>query len=281
MPSKSCSLIVSTYNRPDALKRCLESVMVQSILPGEIIVADDGSGFDTRFFVEEFKNQSTVPVVHIWQPDEGYQLAKIRNKAFNAASTEYLIQIDGDLILHRHFIKDHTRIAKPGVFVSGARIHMDEILTKKVLSGIIAFHDIPKESPHLSKKHNGFYSEFLSRMNYMLQTGKHNYKYVLGCNMAFWKKDLEKVNGYNEGFKGWGKEDNDLAVRLINAGVQLRFIKYGAIIYHLAHPVADLSFMPANEQVLEKSLREKITYVPDGMNHPPSPPKGGNINSPL
>ena len=266
MPAPGCSLIVSTYNRPEALRCCLQSITGQSRLPDEIIIADDGSRSETKHLIDSFKIETPVALVHVWQPDEGYQLAKIRNKAFSVASKEYLIQIDGDLILHKHFVSDHVRMSKPGVFVSGSRVHMDEVLTKKIIEGIIALADIKKERRHITKKHNGVYSEFLCRMNYMVQRGANNYKYVLGCNMAFWNQDLEKVNGYNEGFKGWGKEDNDLAVRLMNAGVQLRFVKFGAIVYHLAHTVADLSFMPGNEQVLEKSIKEKITFVPDGMN---------------
>lgn len=265
MPAQTCSLIVSTYNRPDALKCCLQSIVVQSRLPDEIIIADDGSGPETKQVVDLFKGTSPVPIVHVWQTDEGYQLAKIRNKAFTAATKEYLIQIDGDLILHRHFTRDHIRMSREGVFVSGSRVHIDEALTKDITAGIIPLAEITKKGNHLSKKHNGVYSPLLCKMNYLLQVGKTNYKYVLGSNMAFWKNDLEKVNGYNEGFIGWGKEDNDLAVRLINAGTQLRFVKFGAIVYHLAHAVASLLSVPQNEQVLEKSLRERITFVPAGM----------------
>jgi glycosyltransferase involved in cell wall biosynthesis len=269
MPVHSCSLIVSTYNRADALRCCLQSVLAQSKLPDEIIIADDGSRFETREFINSFRNKTAIPIHHVWQPDEGYQLAKIRNKAFTAASGQYLIQIDGDLILHTHFINDHMRMANRGCFVSGSRVHIDEKLTKKLVSGTQNVTELQNEKAHLSKNHNGLYSEFLCRLNYILQRGKHNYKYVLGCNMAFWKGDLEKVNGYNERFTGWGKEDNDLAIRLINAGVKLRFVKYGAIVYHLAHTVADLSAVPTNEEVLEKSIREKITYVPAGMRRGP------------
>lgn len=277
MPAQSCSLIVSTYNRPDALKCCLQSIVVQSQLPDEIIIADDGSGPETRQFVNLFKGTSPVPIVHVWQTDEGYQLAKIRNKAFTAATKEYIIQIDGDLILHRHFIQDHMRVAREGVFVSGSRVRIDETLTKDLTTGKVMPALIKQHSNHLSKKHNGVYSPVLCRMNYLLQVGKKNYKYVVGCNMAFWKKDLEKVNGYNEGFKGWGKEDNDLAVRLINAGVRLRFVKYGAIVYHLAHTIANLSSAPHNEQVLERSLKEKITFVPAGMIPDPNPGSSNDV----
>ena len=244
----------------------MQSILVQSVLPDEVIIADDGSDDGTTQLINLIRERNNLPVVHVWQPHEGYQLAKIRNKAFIAASKDYLIQIDGDLILHPDFIRDHISMARQGTFVSGSRLHMDEVLTKNVTEGNIPFEDIPKQKKHLSKKYNGWYSPLLCRMNYLLQRGAHSYKHVLGCNMAFWKNDLEKVNGYNESFKGWGKEDNDMAVRLINAGLSLRFVKYGAIAYHLAHnTVADLSSTLVNEQLLKKSIKEKISFVSFGM----------------
>ena len=89
--------------------------------------------------------------------------------------------------------------------------------------------------------------------------------YVLGCNMAFWKEDLLKVNGYNEEFTGWGKEDNDISIRLMNAGVKLRFLKFGGIVYHLHHNERPLSRVAINEELYNESRSKKITYVPKGM----------------
>ena len=260
------SLIVSTYNRPDALELCLESILQQTHLPGEIVVADDGSGEPTRQLVEAMQKRSPVPIVHIWQPDDGYQLARIRNRAFAAAKGDYLVQIDGDLILDKYFMRDHLKMCRPGRFVSGSRTMMDAILTEKLLKREISADDIQQYRQHISKKHNAVRSLPLRILSYMVQRKSGNYKYVLGCNMAFWKKDLLKVNGYNESFKGWGKEDNELAVRLQNTGCKLRFIKFGAVVYHLYHRVADLSAVPANEEKLLQTIAQRVTFVPAGMN---------------
>ena len=261
-----CSLIVSTYNRPDALELCLESILQQTHMPDEIVVADDGSGEPTRLLVEAMQKRSRVPIVHVWQPDDGYQLARIRNRAFAAAKGEYLVQIDGDLILDKYFMRDHLKMSRPGRFVSGSRTMMDSILTEKLLKREINADDIHQYSQHLSKKHNAVRSLPLRILSYIVQRNSTNYKYVLGCNMAFWKKDLLKVNGYNESFKGWGKEDNEMAVRLQNAGCKLRFIKFGAVVYHLYHKVADLSAVPANEEKLMQTIAQRVTFVPAGMN---------------
>jgi glycosyltransferase involved in cell wall biosynthesis len=262
-----CSLIVSTYNRPDALELCLESILQQTHLPDEIVVADDGSGEPTGQLVKTMQQRSRVPIVHVWQPDDGYQLARIRNRAFAAAKGEYLVQIDGDLVLDRNFMLDHLKMSRPGRFVSGSRTMMDSVLTEKLLSGEVKPSAIQQYPEHLSKKHNAVRSLPLRVLSYIIQRRSTNYRYVLGCNMAFWKRDLLKVNGYNESFKGWGKEDNELAVRLQNAGCKLRFIKFGAVVYHLHHRVADLSAVPANEEKLLQTIAQGVTFVPEGMNH--------------
>ena len=208
-----------------------------------------------------------MPMVHVWQPDDGYQLARIRNRAFAAARGEYLMQIDGDLVLDKHFVRDHLQMSRPGCFVSGTRTMMNEALTGKLLTREISPDDIPQHSQDLVKKHNAVRSGPLRVLLYFFERNSRNYRYVLGCNMAFWKNDLLKVNGYNESFKGWGKEDNELAVRLQNAGIKLRFIKFGAVVYHLHHKVADLSAVPANEEKLLQTIQQQVTFVPAGMSN--------------
>jgi len=262
-----CSLVVSTYNRPDALELCLESILKQTKLPSEIVVADDGSAQPTRQLVQSIQARSPIPIVHICQPDDGYQLARIRNRAFAAAKGEYIIQIDGDLILEKHFLQDHLSMSRPNTFISGSRTMMDAELTGQLLKRAVNINDIPNHRRHLGKRHNAVRSTLLRNLSWMFERSHRNYKYVLGCNMAFWKKDLLTVNGYNESFKGWGKEDNELAVRLLNAGLELRFIKFGAVVYHLHHKVADLSAVPANEEKLLQAIAQRVTFVPAGMNN--------------
>jgi glycosyltransferase involved in cell wall biosynthesis len=245
----------------------MESILFQTRRPSEIVIADDGSGRETKEVVEQFQKESPVSVVHVWHEDNGYQLAKIRNRSFAAARGDYLIQIDGDLVLDRHFIQDHLGMAQPGTFVGGARTMMDEELTNWVIEGKVAIDDILSYREHLNRKSNAVRSGILRRLAYMYQRHQRNYKYVLGCNMAFWKKDILKVNGYDESFKGWGKEDNELSVRLQNAGVKLRFIKFGAVVYHLYHRVADLSSMPINEEKLRQTIKERLTFATSGISN--------------
>jgi glycosyltransferase involved in cell wall biosynthesis len=261
----NCSLIISTYNRPEALSICLQTVLRQSVLPSEIVIADDGSGPATKTLIDKFRQQSTIPVQHIWQKDDGYQLSKIRNKAFAAAIGDYLIQTDGDLLFHEHFIKDHLSFAREGSFVSGARTNITEAATQPLIhqqkTPLLHYY-----SKGLEKRYNAIRSILLRNANAAIQSSPGNMHYVLGCNMAFFKKDLQEVNGYNEAFTGWGKEDNDIAARLTNAGLQLRMLKFGAVVFHLWHKEADKNKTSANEQLFQESLKNNVTFVPLGMN---------------
>jgi glycosyltransferase involved in cell wall biosynthesis len=258
------SLCISTYNWPSALELCLESVLLQTQLPDEVIIGDDGSGPDTKELIDSLRSRFPVPLHHIWQPDEGFKLAQIRNRSFAAASGEYIIQVDGDLVLNRHFVKDHSRFASQGSFISGAR----SLLTQPATEKLFAEKNISDISGRyeLRKKYNArrfFPAAFL---NFHLQAGISQVKYVLGANMSFWKADLVKVNGYNEDFTGWGKEDNDLSMRLSNAGVRLHLLKFAGVIYHLYHNEAPREKMQQNELLLMEAIREKRTFVANGLN---------------
>ena len=225
------SLIIATYNWPEALRLCLKSALNQSVLPNEIIIADDGSQQPTRDLINLFKQESPIPIIHVWQPDNGFRLAQIRNKAIIQSCNEYIIQIDGDIILHKDFIKDHIRFAKKGSFVSGSRVIIKENLSKQLLlSQTFNISIFTKGTDH---KLNGIHIPCLS----FLQEKYRNddILYVRGCNMAFWRKDLLNVNGYNEEMTGWGREDNELATRLINSGIKKRILKFGGIIFHIHH----------------------------------------------
>jgi glycosyltransferase involved in cell wall biosynthesis len=259
-----CSLIISTYNWPSALNLCLLSVLKQTILPDEIVIADDGSKEDTKELIEAFSAKSPVPVKHVWQPDEGFQLAKIRNKAIVEAKYPYIIQIDGDLILHDHFIEDHLQLQEKGYFVSGSRVLLSEETSAALLKNntIDVFKYYSGGKNHFNKLRNKFLRQWLST-RYKV-SGKNKY-YVKGCNMAFWKEDLLKVNGYNESFTGWGREDSELAIRLINAGIRKKFLKMGGITYHIYHKEASKELEPRNVQMMQRAINEGHTHTVKGI----------------
>ena len=257
------SLNISTYNWPEALALCLLSIKAQKVLPDEVIIADDGSAESTKLLIERFQKDFPVPIKHVWQPDEGFQLTKIRNKGIAASSYEYIIQIDGDLILHPMFVADHIAFSKHGTFVGGSRVllnkeYSENLLNRKNIS-------INLFNKGVSNKLNGLRINTLT--TYLADRYKINDVYYLrGCNMAFWKQDLVKVNGYNEALTGWGREDNEIAIRLVNSGIQKRTLKFGGIAYHIYHPGEEKIKFDKNDALLKEAIETKTTYCSKGLN---------------
>ncbi|SDD42141.1 N-terminal domain of galactosyltransferase [Dyadobacter soli] len=259
--SKS-ALIISTYNWPEALQLCLLSVLGQSVLPDEVIIADDGSTGQTAEVIEALRPMFPVKLVHVWQEDEGFQLSKIRNKAIATSSCDYIIQIDGDLILHKNFIKDHLSLSKRGTFVAGSRVLMNRELSEKMLS--LRKSQVTPFQSGLGNFTNRFSIAWLSR--YMADRYKtHDIFALRGCNMAFWREDLLRVNGYNEVFHGWGREDNEIAVRLLNSGLKKRAAKFAGVVFHIYHPEVDRGHCPKNEAYLTEALLNKTVYCGQGL----------------
>lgn len=254
------SLIVSTYNSPRFLELCLKSICNQKRLPDEVLIGDDGSTSETKAVIDKFKEIFPVPLLHIWQADEGFQLAKIRNKCIARAKYDYIIQIDGDIVLHPYFVQDHILKACPGYFVVGSRAKLNPDR-----SGILINSGTNKVhfwQTGVRRKMNAMRCLFLSSLF-------HHYKrrdlfYGRGCNVAVWKKDLISINGYNEDYRGWGLEDSDIFCRLYNSGARRRFIKFAGIQYHLYHRECDNKGKENNE-LLAKAIREKIIYCQKGV----------------
>ncbi len=259
------SLILSTYNWPEALDLCLKSIMLQTKLPDEILIADDGSTSSTLNIIRKHQLSSKIPIHHIWHEDNGFELAKIRNKAIAKAIGDYIIQIDGDLILNSYFIYDHIKFARKNSFVRASRIYMDKSLSTKKLA-----NQITSVNP-LEKGISNFFSSI--RIPFLWRYFETNYKTqgdelweIHGCNMAYWREDAIQVNGYNEDFKGWGPEDKEFVARLLNSGKQKRFLKLGGIVFHIHHQVNKKENLKRNEEIFENTKKNNTTYCDNGIN---------------
>ena len=230
------SLIITTYNWPQALRLSVESVWKQTVLPKEIIIADDGSKDETRETIEQLRHQSPIPIIHVWQPDEGFQLSRNRNRGIAAASSEYIIFIDGDCILERHFVEDHIYYAQVGRGICGSRIKLVSSATAKILKSGNFVKPFFLSSKirfgyHLSAIRNRWLS---NRFVYEVGKLQTNAKFH-GCNMSFWKSDAIRINGFDEEYTAWGWEDRDFGLRLRRSGVPIKFIRHAALQYHLYH----------------------------------------------
>lgn len=255
------SLIIATYNWPEALELTLLSALNQSLLPDEIIVADDGSTDETRELVKSFQSKAQVPIIHVWHEDEGFRLAKIRNRAIAVSKGDYVIQVDGDIILHPDFIKDHVGFAKRGSYVSGSRVKLDATLSQKLRDA----HSV-KVSVFMKGTCNFFNGLHLPFLSFLQEHYRENdLYYVRGCNMAFWRDDLIKVNGYNEELRGWGREDNEISCRLNNIGNVRRIAKFRAIAFHQYHDECSRNRLSVNDDILHKTIDEKLQRCEKGV----------------
>jgi glycosyltransferase involved in cell wall biosynthesis len=256
------ALVIGTYERPDALSAVLDSVARQRAAPDEIVIADDGSGTATRDLIASFARRSSVPVRAVSQPHEGFRLTRLRNLAIAAATADYLVFIDGDMLLHEGFVADHRRQARPGCFTQGVRIRADEALTTKLI-------DDPRLPLSVSTPGLG-----VLRRAYLLRSRKlavatrrvaNGLIAIKGCNQAFWRDDLLRVNGFNEAIQGWGPEDKELCARLRHAGVERQSLLFGGVAIHLHHPPASRGALPGNLAVLQDTLHHHRTWCERGL----------------
>lgn len=259
---ETCALLISTYNWPEALRLVLESVKRQTRLPDETVVADDGSGEATRALIEEFRKSFPCPLIHVWQEDEGYRLAAIRNRAIATSRCDYIVQIDGDCILPPRFIEDHLAAARPGWFTCGSRTLLTESRTREILSGGNA-----RLSPLSRGVRNRVNALRIPPLTLFLRERYRAHKpYIAkGCNMGFWKKDLLAVNGYNEDISGWGREDSELEVRLMKYGVRRQSLKFAGAQYHLFHKELDRSRDAKNIEILNRARASPEFRTPNGI----------------
>ncbi|MDG5492365.1 glycosyltransferase family 2 protein [Psychroserpens sp. SPM9] len=254
------SLIISTYNWKEALELVLKSVLRQTIMPLEIVIADDGSKADTKALIDDFKTRFDIPLHHVWQEDQGFRKSMIINKAVAKAAGDYIIQVDGDCIMHPAFIKDHLRYAKPGVYLSGSRVSIKESYLKSVFEKQkIRYHFFSKG---LKKRGRALHLPWLSR--FYKESDGFNLK-NRGCNMSFTKADFIAVNGYNEDFEGWGREDSELGRRFHNYGLLNRRLKNIAIIYHIYHYEKPKDKLEENHQMEVNAVTNKTVWCEHGI----------------
>lgn len=250
------SVIVSTYNRPDALSLILKAFNYQTDRDFEVIIADDGSGVETRKTINRMIIDSNYPITHVWQEDKGFRLAMIRNRAATKAKGEYLIFLDGDCIPRANFIETHRKLAESGFLVAGNRILLSEEFTSFVLKNEEKIWNYSLKNwlkIYLNKGINRLHPLIVCPYFNKLRYQKDNWKKARGCNFALYKKDYFSVNGCDSSFEGWGYEDSDLAIRLIHSGVKIKSGRYATGVFHLYHK--------ENDRTLEKDNLNKLNSI--------------------
>ena len=255
------TLIITTYNWPDSLELVLKSIESQTITPDEIIIADDGSAAETQAVVSRFQEDSDLNIIHSWQKDKGFRVAKSRNKAIAKSSGDYIILVDGDMILHRKFIQDHINNAQAHYFVQGSRVLLTEDETNKILdSKKISFSFF---SSGLKNRKNAIHSNLMSKF---FSTKKNYIHGIKTCNMGFYKQDCININGFNNDFEGWGREDNEFIVRLLNSGINRKNVHFNAIQFHLWHKDNSRESLERNNLILKEAINNRIKWCDNGIN---------------
>lgn len=251
------AVIVTTYNRPDALAAVLEGYAAQDSGEFELVIADDGSTEETARLLAGYVQRLPFALRHVWQEDRGFRAAAIRNRALAATAADYIVFSDGDCVPPRHYVSRHRALAERGYFLAGNRILLSRQFTAEVLEGRLAIHDwsttrwlaawlrrdVNRALPLLALPDGSFRKRAPQR-----------WEGIKTCNLSAWRSDLLAVNGLDESYCGWGLEDSDLVVRLLRAGVRHKSARFAAPVFHLWHPEHDRSLLAENRQRLAEIL---------------------------
>lgn len=262
------AVIVTTYNRPDALAAVLEGFCSQTDQDFALVVADDGSTEETAAVVCSFERRNAMPLAHVWQEDRGFRAAAIRNRAVASTNADYIVFTDGDCVPSRDFVKSHKRLAEPGYFLGANRVLLTEAFTSRVLSEQIPIHawswmdwarswsrrEVYRFLPLVQLPDGPFRKWALDR-----------WEGIKTCNLSAWRNDLIRVNGLDESYEGWGLEDSDLVIRLLHAGIKHKTARFAAPVFHLWHPEQDRMKLPANQKRLDQLLRSTIVCAAVGL----------------
>jgi len=252
------SVIVTTYNREDALEAVLSSLSRQSDRGFEVVVADDGSRATTGAVVERWRPRLGVPLDHVWQMNCGFRAAEIRNRAILVCHGDYCIFLDGDCIAPADFVATHRRLAERGWFVTGNRVLLSSTLTAAVLSD-----DLRPETwsapGWIRQRLRGGVNRLAAVLRLPLgplrKLRSGQWRGARSCNLAIWRSDLERVDGFDAWFSGWGREDSDLLIRLLRCGLRRKDGRFATGVIHLWHPQVDRAQLAANDARLAAVLQ--------------------------
>jgi len=266
-PINIISIIVTTYNAPAYLELVLVALEKQNNKHFEVVIADDGSGQETKALVDKYQQRGKLQLIHAWHEDDGFRAAAARNHAVFLSSGDYLVFIDGDCLALPNFIDKQHECSEPGFLIRGSRVLMTEAYTSRVLQGettpVLVCQwlvrrlagDIERLTPLV-----------LPFPKYHKQMA---WNQVKTCNLSMWRSDFQAVNGFDERYVGWGCEDDDLAVRLIRHGVKRKDGRSVVPVIHLWHRENDRSTLSDNEARLAEVIEADYTRAVLGLDQYP------------
>ncbi len=231
-PAAVCSVLIATYNRPGPLRLILRSLNIQTVKEFEVLICDDGSGAETFEMVKSLCNDLNYAIRYVWHEDKGFRKSRILNKGIAASRTDYLLFLDDDCIPHSRYIEGHLQRRRPNTLVFGKFVKVKPAQIKVLTDEVVQRKGL-EEKPFLTcRKKIDLALNRLRFYKQLLQKKPLRPK-LYGANFAVDKPSLYKVNGFNEEFEGWGYEDNELRLRLVNSGVKMKEAITGAVVFHL------------------------------------------------
>lgn len=251
------SIVVTTYNRSDALLNVLRALERQTDVNFEVVVADDGSAEMHVNSVISVQHSLNFPLAYVWHPDVGFTASKVRNLGVAASVGAYVILLDGDCVPDMDFVARHRLLAQRGCFINGNRVLLSERFTLAALQGRV---DLINQSPmtwlvRRVRKQCSKWTGWLrvADMSMRLQR-EFKWKGIRSCNMSLWRDDYIAVNGFDETFVGWGHEDADFVLRLHNAGLVRKNGFFSTEVYHLWHPESSRDMENKNAQRVRERM---------------------------
>ena len=262
------SIIVTTYDRPDALRRVLLELDRQSSDAFEVVVADDGSSRETADTIAGLRDRVRYRLKHVWQENRGFRAARIRNLAVLESEGDYLIFLDGDCIPLKHFVEDHRWLAEPGWWVRGTRVSLRREFSERVLREGLNVADWPLARWAVAKvrgEAGGPAPLVRFRTQAFRKRSPTRWQGARGCNIAVWRDDYWRVDDFDESYAGWGREDSDLVIRLINSGVYPKEGRFLVPVLHLWHPLESRSKWETNDALLNEAIETGSTRARRGI----------------
>ena len=264
------AVIVTTYNRPDALALVLDGFLTQTDKNFELSIADDGSTGETADLVKRYQSRAPFKIKHIWQEDKGFRAAAIRNRALAATEADYIIFVDGDCVPPPGFVANHRNLAEPGWFLSGNRIMLTQVFTNLILQNKLPVH-LWGMNEWLKARKNGQIERILPLLqlpdlNWLRKLNPKRWQGAKTCNLSAWRENLMQINGLDESYSGWGLEDSDLVIRLIRSGVYNKSARFSVPVFHLWHRENDRGKLEENQRRLDALLKASHTCAAIGVN---------------